>query len=151
MEYESDSSDKQNSSASLQERKCVLDLDIPYKIYFKIKPINIQYGENKKINYSVLKLKTNIIFDEMFKNFELPYSFLFKWCKIYSTSNDNYLKIFSIYKENEWQKIFILHDDNDDNVIEEHFDYDTDNYLKYSGKWICFVLRKTYINKIIKF
>lgn len=56
--------------------------------------------EKKKLR-RVLKQGTwtNIVFDEFYKKFNLPCCFVFKRCKILSTSADNFLKIFAKCKD----------------------------------------------------
>lgn len=43
-DYESVSADLQESSDNQIKQTDILDLDIPYEIYFKMKPISVQYG-----------------------------------------------------------------------------------------------------------
>lgn len=71
-----------------------------------MKPITIQYGENKTRNYEVLKpgIWTNIIFEEMYKKFKLLCCFVFKRCKIYLTFDNIILKIFAKCKDKNCQK-----------------------------------------------
>lgn len=110
-DYESVNSNLQESSDTQQQKIDVLDLDIPYDIYFKMKPITTQYGNNKKKrDYDVLKpgVWTNIINEEMYKKFKLPCCFTFKRCKIYPTSTDVYLKIFARCKNENCQKNIYL-------------------------------------------
>lgn len=108
----SNTSDTENSTTSNFDTDSensndrVLDLDIPYEKYFKMKPINIQYGEaNKKRDYKVLKPGswTDIIYEEMYKKFKLPCCIVFKRCKIYPTSVNMFLKIFGRCKDENCQ------------------------------------------------
>jgi len=80
--------------------KTVFDLDIPYDTYCKMKPVSVIYGKNNR-EYKVLKQGawTNIIFDEFQKKFKLPCCFVFKRCKVFSSSADNFLKLFAKCKE----------------------------------------------------
>ncbi|CAI6353211.1 unnamed protein product [Macrosiphum euphorbiae] len=92
----STTSDYETDSDSELKKNIVLDLDIPYDTYFKMKPINVQYGKgNKERNDRVLKpgTWTDLIFEEIYKKFKLPCSFIFKRCKIYPTSDSMFLKI----------------------------------------------------------
>jgi len=60
-EMESDTLDTESDTDSQFNRKCVLNLDIPYDAYLKMKPITVQYGENNKIrNYDVLNNMRNM-------------------------------------------------------------------------------------------
>jgi len=70
-------------------------MDIPYDVYRKMKPIEVEYGNGKnKRSYSVLKpgVWSNIIFDEFVKMHKLPCCYIFKRCKVYiSESAKNFL------------------------------------------------------------
>ena len=107
----STTSDYETDSDTELKKNIVLDLDIPYDTYFKMKPINVQYGKgNKKRNYSGIKpgTWTDFIFEEMYKKFKLPCSFIFKRCKIYPTSDSTFLKIFGKCKDKNCKVICMV-------------------------------------------
>lgn len=70
-------------------------IDIPYHVYQKMKPIQVEYGNGRNTRkYSVLKpgVWSNIIFDEFVKIHKLPCCYIFKRCKVYiSESAQNFL------------------------------------------------------------
>jgi len=80
--------------------KTVFDLDISYDTYCKMKPVSVIYGKNNR-EYKVLKQGAwpNIIFNEFQKKFKLPCCFVFKRCKVFSSSAHNFLKLFAKCKE----------------------------------------------------
>lgn len=113
--YVQDESDTDDSTTSNTEcdidsehenNVFALDLEIPYDMYFKIKPVNVHYGDgNQKRKYCVLKpgTWTDIIFEEMYNKYKTPCCFVLKRCKIYPTSENMFLKIFAKCKDKNCQ------------------------------------------------
>lgn len=79
------------------------DLDLPYDVYRKIKPVQVEYGREKKRMYLTLPqgVWTNIIFDAFYSAYRLPCCYAFKRCKVYSDPlADYFLKFNAVCKDN---------------------------------------------------
>jgi len=93
-------SEDEEMDLDVEDDKSLTDfhIDIPYDVYQKMKPIEVEYGNGKnKRTYSILKpgIWSNVIFDEFVKIHKLPCCFIFKRCKVYVCESAKHFLVFN--------------------------------------------------------
>lgn len=91
IESDEESSKSITSSSSITDSNVKrFSIEIPYKKFIKMSPIEVMYGKKKhRKQYSVLKpgVWTNIINDEFLKNYKMPCTYVYKRCRVSTDSS----------------------------------------------------------------